>query len=354
MINNIEPQQIALFNSLQNRGIGDGEMSRINHVYDYIISFENLFISWQEFLRGKKKRKDVIEFSLKLSDNLFSLRQSLLSKTYRHGGYRAFKINDPKPRDIHKASVSDRLVHHAICRVLFPHFDKKFIYDSYSCRLDKGTFKALNRFRDFGRKVSRNNTQTAWVLKGDIKKFFASINHQILKNILLKYIGDENVLWLIDQVIDSFNTKGRESQGLPLGNLTSQLLVNIYLNELDNFIKRRLKIKYYLRYADDFVIFHEEHNYLTNIIPEISEWLDFKLKLSLHPNKLVIKTLDSGLNFLGWVNFPKHRVLRSATKRRMFKKLKRSPGPESLNSYLGLLGHGNTEKLRAVVYNPVN
>ena len=218
MINDIKPQQIALFDSLENRGarIGSGGGSRkLNHIYDYIISWENLLVSWQEFLRGKKKRKDVIDFYLRLSDNLLTLQRSLVAKTYKPGWYSAFKINDPKPRDIHKASVRDRLVHHAIYRVLYPYFDKKFIYDSYSCRLDKSTHKAIDRWRSFAGKVSRNNTNTAWVLKGDIRKFFASINHKILKNILLKYIDDEDVFWLISKVIDSFNTPGKSAKACP-------------------------------------------------------------------------------------------------------------------------------------------
>lgn len=145
----------------------------------------------------------------------------LSAKTYKPDGYFAFKINDPKPRDIHKASVLDRLVHHAVYRVLYPYFDNQFIYDSYSCRLNKGTHRALDRFQIFGAKISRNNTCTVWVLKGDIRKFFASIDHQVLKNILIKYIKDEDTLWLLAKIIDSFNTPGKIAKGLPLGNLTS-------------------------------------------------------------------------------------------------------------------------------------
>jgi len=178
----------------------------------------------------------------------------LAGKTYKHGGYQAFRISDPKPRDIHKASVRDRLVHHVIYRILYPYFDRKFIFDSYFCRIEKGTHKAIYRLRKFGRIVSKNNTQTCWILKCDIRKFFANINHEIFKNILEKYIGDENALWLLAQIIGSFQTENKIGIGLPLGNLTSQLLVNIYMNKLDHFIKRELKIKFYIRYADDFVI----------------------------------------------------------------------------------------------------
>ena len=136
---------------------------------------------------------------------------------------------------------------------------------------------------------------------------------------------------------------------MPLGNLTSQLLVNVYMNEFDQFVKRVLKIKYYIRYVDDFVIFSEDRNYLENIIPKIFEFLESSLKLSLHPGKLFIKTINSGVDFLGWINFPDYRVLRAATKKRMFRKLRTSRKSESLNSYLGLLGHGNSEKLRSII-----
>src|ERR1035437_6094088 len=176
------------------------------HKYDNIISIENLLLSWQEFLHDKKKRNDVIIFQSKLMDNIYSLHNDLKNKTYKHNNYEAFKINDPKPRDIHKASVKDRLCHHAIYRVLYPYFDKKFIYDSYSCRIEKGTHKAIYRFEDFIRKESKNNTKTCWVLKCDIRKFFASIDHGVLKSILAKHIEDVGTLDLLSKIIDSFHT----------------------------------------------------------------------------------------------------------------------------------------------------
>ncbi len=159
------------------------------------------------------------------------------------------------------------------------------------------------------------------------------------------------MLWLLDKVIDSFSTPGDKGRGLPLGNLTSQLLVNIYLNELDNFIKRDLKIKHYIRYADDFLIFHENKSFLENIIFNISSFLDKNLRLSLHPNKIMIKNINSGLDYLGWVNFYNYRVLRTSTKKRMILRIKSSENGKSVISYLGLLGHGNTRKLRKYIIN---
>lgn len=279
-------------------------------------------------------------------DNILNLQRKLADKTYKHGPYFAFKINDPKQRDIHKANVSDRLLHHCIYRIFYPYFDRKFIYDSYSCRKNKGTHKALNRFREFAGKVSANHSKTLWILKCDISKFFANIDHQVLKDILGQYIKDRDILWLFGEVINSFQTKGKEEAGLPLGNLTSQLLVNIYMNEFDQFLKRNLKVKYYIRYADDFVIFDKNKQNLVDLLPLISEFLEKKLKLSLNPNKVSIKTYSSGIDFLGWIHFPGFRILRKTTKKRMFKRLKQNHSTETRNSYLGLLKHGNTYKLK--------
>ncbi len=298
-------------------------------------------------MRGKRKRKDVAEFSLHFMDNIIALQKELLNKTYKHGEYQAFKINDPKPRDIHKASVRDRLVHHAIYRILYPYFDQKFVSDSFSCRKCKGTHKAINRFREFSYKVGKNNTKTCRILKCDIKKFFANIDHEILKNILAKHISDKSALWLLAQIIDSFNTKEKIGIGLPLGNLTSQLFVNIYMNEFDQFVKHKLKAKYYIRYCDDFVILSENYDLLENMIKEIKKFLKEKLKLELHPEKISIKTIASGVDFLGYVLFPYHRVLRTKTKRRILKKTRTDPqNLQSINSYLGVLKHCRGWKIR--------
>ena len=331
-------------------------MRQFIHNYDSIITVDKLLKAWQEFLRDKKNRKDVILFQAKLMDNIFDLHNDLKNKIYKHGGYTAFNISDPKPRQFHKATVRDRLLHHLIYQELYEYFDSKFIYDSYSCRLQKGTHKAMNRFRDFFRKVSKNNTQTCFVLKCDIKKFFANIDHKILKEILTKHIKDKNVLWLLSQVIDSFETKNHIyamadicKTGLPLGNLTSQLLVNIYMNEFDQFMKRELKVKHYIRYADDFVILQNNKMELDKLLPKISLFLGEKLKLQLHPDKVFIKTIASGVDFLGWAHFPKHRVLRTSTKRKMFRNIENNQKPETVQSYLGMLSHGDTYKLSEIV-----
>jgi|SRR3989344_98239 len=317
-------------------------------MYELIISLENLFDAWQEFLKGKRKRKDVAEFSENLSENIYNLHLDLVNKTYCHGNYYAFNISDPKPRNIHKATVRDRLLHHAVYRVLYSYFDNKFIHDSYSCRVGKGTHKAIERFRRFAYKVSRNNTKQCWVLKCDIKKFFASIDHNLLQYIVANYIEDKDVNWLLNQIIKSFHST-KLGEGLPLGNLTSQLLVNIYMNEFDQYIKHILKVKHYIRYADDFVILSRDRTYLENLLTVTGVFLKDKLRLTIHPGKVFVKTLSSGVDFLGWVHFPNCRVLRTVTKRRMLKNLSMNPSKESIASYLGLLKHGNTHKIRVKI-----
>jgi len=320
--------------------------------YQNIISVKNLYDAWQEFLLGKKNKKDVAEFALNLSSNISKLHFDLKNQTYKHGGYFAFSINDPKPRNIHKATVRDRLLHHAVYRILYPYFDRLFVYDSYSCRNFKGTHKALNRFRDFGRKVSKNNTKTCWVLKGDVKKCFASIDHKILIKFLKEYIQEENIIWLLERIISSFNTKNKIDIGLPLGNLTSQLFINAYLNKFDQFVKHKLKIKYYIRYADDFVVLDMDKDYLWELVPKIADFLEKELKLTLHPDKLFVKTLASRVDFLGWVHFPTHRVLRTATKRKMFRNINSKEGKQrenSVTSYLGMLKWGSGHKLQGQI-----
>lgn len=193
-----------------------------------------------------------------------------------------------------------------------------------------------------------------WVLKCDIKKFFASIEYTILLGILDAYIPDKDVTWLIGRIIDSFQTTNEEI-GLPLGNLTSQLFANIYLNELDQYVKHVLKAKYYIRYADDFVIMSTDRRYLEYILPCIGEFLNNNLRLVLHPDKVFISTIASGVDFLGWVHFPDHRVLRTTTKRRMLANLKKQKENEAMiASYLGLLRHGNSWKLQNTLTNSLN
>ncbi|MEK7638030.1 MAG: reverse transcriptase domain-containing protein [Patescibacteria group bacterium] len=318
-------------------------------MFEEIISLENLLLAWQEFVSGKRDKVDVQEFERELMDNILYLHDELANGAYRHGPYHSFHICDPKPRHIHKATVRDRLLHHAIHRVLYPIFDHLFISDSFSCRVDKGIHAAGARFRSFINKTSENNTRTCWVLKCDIRKFFASIDHVRLSAILARTISDALVMRLLQEVISSFHAS--PGRGLPLGNLTSQLLANIYMNELDCFMKNRMGLPHYIRYADDFVILHPNRVFLVSLVPCVSDFLQCYLLLHLHPRKIALKTLASGVDFLGWSYFPTHKVLRTVTKRRAFRNIVKRPVQTTLQSYLGLLGHGNAYKIEQELRN---
>ena len=315
-----------------------------------------MFLSWREFKKGKAKRKNVLEFEFNLEDNLFQLYQELRNKTYKHSKYTSFYIQDPRLRHIHKAIIKDRIVHHLVSRYLENIYDKTFIFDSYSCRINKGTHGAVNRLRRFSIKQSKGNKINFYCLKCDIKKFFDSIDHNILIEILKQTIKDKDILNLITEIISSFQTM--PNKGIPLGNLTSQHFANIYLNEIDKFVKHKLKVKYYIRYTDDFVILHTNKDYLEKTVNSIEEFIKDNLKLSLHPGKIIIRKYHQGIDFLGYISLPHYRILRTKTKIRMFKKIKNKIkdfkttkiSEESLNqtiqSYFGVLKHCNSYKLK--------
>lgn len=316
-------------------------------------------MAWKEFRCGKRNKPDIQEFEFHLEDNLFQLHQELKNKTYQHSNYTSFYVSDPKLRHIRKACVRDMVLHHAVFRILYQTFDKSFIFDSYSCRLNKGTHRAVNRLEKFYCKLSRNNTRNIFALKCDVRKFFNSIDQVILLALIERKIKDKNAIWLIEKIIRSFeNNRGR---GLPLGNVTSQLFANIYLYELDQFIKHKLKIKYYLRYCDDFVILAGNKNYFMSFIEEVEKFLEHRLKLFLNPGKIIIRKYHHGIDFLGYVVLPYYRVLRTKTKRRILKKIKvnRQKLPDrllleeffnqSLQSCLGVLKHCRGYKIKKKV-----
>lgn len=320
-------------------------MKKLEIIFEKIISLENLFSAWEEFKKGKRNKKDVMAFEYQLEENIFHLHKELRTRTYTHGAYTDFFIQDPKQRHIHKALVRDRIVHHALFSVLYPLFDPTFIYDSYACRKKKGTHKGINRLRQFLRKASDNNTKECVILKCDVKKFFASVNHEVLISLIAKRIKDERTMWLIKEIIESF------PRGIPIGNLTSQLFANVYMNELDQFVKHTLKIRYYMRYNDDFVMVSNLRDELENWLLQIRHFLSEKLKLELHPNKIVLRTYPQGIDFLGYVQFPHYRVLRTKTKWRILKKISQGTGEQSLHSYLGVLSHANTHTLSELIKN---
>lgn len=332
--------------------------------YNKIIALENLFKAWEEFSKGKKNKSDVVVFSRNLEDNIFDLHKALQEKTYRHGIYHEFYVRDPKVRHIHKANVKDRIVHHLVSKVLEEIFDASFYSHSYSCRKSKGTHKAVKTLVKMSRKASKNNTSKLLVLKCDIKKFFASVDHLVLIKLLSRKIKDADFIGLLIEIITSFKFAD-QNFGIPIGNLTSQFFANIYLDPLDQFIKHELRIKYYIRYADDFVVMADNRQYLEEILLQIKNFLNKKLKLSLHPDKVHIVDYYSGVDFLGYVVFPRYILPRTKTKKRIFRKIVEVDqkikagilGPEacerSLQSYLGYLSHCNSYQLTLDIKNHV-
>ncbi len=336
------------------------------NIFEKIISPENLFLAWDNFKNGKQKKNDVQEFEWELEQNIFQLHRELRRRTYRHHNYSSFYISDPKQRHIHKAEVRDRILHHAIFTVVNPIFEETFIANSFSCRIGKGTHKGIVALEKTIRKESKNYSKRCYILKCDISKFFGTVDHEILTSILRKRIKDENARWLLGEVIDSFSSNQSDifkPKGLPIGNLTSQLFANVYLNELDQFIKNELKIKHYARYTDDFVIVSDSEIQLQEILQPISVFLKEKLALDLHPKKVVIKKYSQGIDFLGYISFPHRRLVRTKTKRRIFKKLKKRVAEykaeaidrhslnQSIQSYLGVLSHANAYKFSQKILN---
>ncbi|MDO8565991.1 MAG: reverse transcriptase/maturase family protein [Candidatus Moranbacteria bacterium] len=299
-------------------------------------------------------------FEFQLEDNLLQLHQELASQTYRHGPYEGFYVSDPKLRHIHKASVRDRILHQAIFRVLYPIFDAHFIYDSYSSRVSKGTHFGVKRLLQACRKVSENWKAPAYALKCDIRRFFDSIDHAILRKLVVKKITDHKTLWLIDIIFASFEKE--KGKGLPLGNVTSQLFANIYLNELDQFAKHTLKARHYFRYCDDFIIVHRNRIFLEEALVKIRAFVSETLFLELHPYKVEIRKVSQGIDFLGYVILPHRTVVRMATKSRLLRKLNdarknfrtgKITGEtfgSIIHSYLGVLLHSRNRRIRRWVW----
>lgn len=337
--------------------LGGGFTGRGHSVFEQVISLENLLIAWKRFRKGKQKKADVQTFEFNFEDNLFKLRKELECRTYRPDPYTSFYISDPKLRHIHKASVRDRLLFQAVFQILYPIFDKQFIFDVYSSRNQKGTHRGVGRLQSLARKVSRNYTRPIYALKCDIRKFFDSVDHRILAEIIRRTVLDSETLWLIDKIVGSFETA--PGRGVPLGNVTSQLFANIYLNELDQFVKHKLKAKCYVRYCDDFVILSERRELLISLIPQISSFLSEHLKLELNPAKVIIRKLSYGIDFLGYVILPHYVVLRTKTKRRILRRVTKMQKHlhcgeieekflhQSLASYAGLLTHCHGFKIKS-------
>jgi len=288
-----------------------------NNLYSQIYNLSNLILAWRKARKHKTKKDYVIEFEKNLIENLLKLQEELKNHSYSPFPLKTFILRDPKTRRISKSAFRDRIVHHAIIRIIEPIFEKTFIYDSCANRIRKGTLFALKRFELFKRRITNNLQSQAFCLKADIKHYFQEVNHNVLLNIIKRKINDEKTIWLINQIIKN----GYKIKGMPLGNLTSQFFANIYLNDLDYFVKHKLKIKHYIRYVDDFVILHKSRQQLIVWKHQIERFLGKNLKIELHPQKSRIISLSKGVDFVGFRNFYHSRLLRKRNIRNMLIKI---------------------------------
>ena len=331
---------------------------RCHTIFDPVTDEENLFRAWERFRRGKLMKRTVAQFAMHAEDHLFALHAELRSGTYVHGPYEQFIVHDPKRRWINKASVRDRIVHQAIVQVIEPAFERTFIFDSYSSRVGKGTHACRARMAKFLRQASLNNRRNAWVLQCDIRRFFESIRHDVLLALVAERIQDPQLLELLDIVVRSFSSAVGSGRGLPLGNLTSQLFGNVYLNGLDHLVKDRLQMRWYVRFCDDFAIIHRDRAVLEDVLPRIRTFLADDRSLELHPRKVTIRKYSYGIDSVGQVFRPQVRTLRRATIRRAFRIIRlrteayhagRLSDPQyrsTLQSLFGLCVHGSNDGVR--------
>lgn len=327
--------------------------------YEKIYDFGNLYQAYRCSAKSKHTKHEVIAFELNLSQNLWSLYDELESKTYKIGSYHHFTIYDPKVREIQALIFRDRVVQHSLSdNVLEPYFENRLIYDCAACRTGKGTHFAIDRLSFFMREFYKEHGTKGYFLKIDVRKYFDSIDHNVLKYLLRKF-PDKDVLKLLYEIIDSYNKE--TGVGLPMGNQTSQWFSLYYLDKLDRLIKERLHIKYYSRYMDDMILLHESKDYLRHCLDEITETAQNILHLSFN-EKTQIFPVSEGADYLGWHFYLTDsgkviRRLRTSSKRRFKRRLKSftrkySAGEitldkinRSLASYRGHLSHGHTYRL---------
>lgn len=339
-------------------------MKKVKHIYPEIYDFSNLYAAYLKARKGKRFCDEVSRYSYNLEENLIDIQNDLIWKTYQVGPYRQFTVKYPKKRLIMALAFRDRVVQWAIYQQLYPIFDKKFIYDSYGCRNGKGALAAAKRLQYWLRQVDRKQ-EKYYYLKLDISKFFYSINHDVLLGIFKRTIEDPDMIDLLKKVIDSendvelmdgftpncFPVAGMgKSAGIPIGNLTSQLFANVYLNELDQFCKRILKVRYYIRYMDDIIILHEDKQYLARLKSEIEGFINQELGLCLN-NKTAIRPIPMGIEFVGYRIWSTHMKIRKKTAIRIKRRLKKLAELYRKNaidfdeiepvivSYFGLLKH---------------
>lgn len=290
-------------------------MKRHANLYSKVISFENLYLAAKKSMRGKKNKNSVMVFNFNLENELISLRHELEGKIYYPRPYSSFLVKEPKVRKICSSEFRDRVIHHAICNFVEPVIEKRSILDSYACRVGKGSHGAVARCQQFSRRYT-------YYLKCDIKKFFENIDHQILKNILMKMFKDKDLLELIGIIIDHKVPENANGKGLPIGNLTSQHFANLYLGELDHYIKDRLGIKGYVRYMDDFICFANSKKELWDLLEKIDEFVSKILILELKEKVTQIAPVSEGIPFLGFRIFPQIIRIKRENLTRMKNKIK--------------------------------
>lgn len=346
-------------------------MKRFGNLFERICTFKNFVEAFYKARKGKGNAPNVVAFEVDLEHHLFTLLEELKNGEYSPGGYNTFMIYDPKVRMISAAPFRDRVVHHALCNVIEPIFDQTFIGDSYANRKNKGTHAAIRKCQSFVRKYP-------YGLKGDIRKYFPSIDHVILKDLIRRKIKCRPTLNLIDRIIDNSNPQDPvldyhsgdnlftiidRRKGLPMGNLTSQFFANVYLSPFDHFVKEDLRIPGYVRYVDDFVLFHSDKEFLHKCRKEISDYLSRKLRLNVHERKTSVFGTSSGLTFLGQRIFSEYRRIKrsnvSSFRKRLRNRLElyrdRKITPLKfecqLNSWLGHAKQADTWKLRKQIFN---
>jgi len=326
------------------------------NLYPEICSFANLLEAARKAQRGKRFRADVYAFHARLEENVVRLQDALLEQTWKPGAYREFYVQEAKRRLISAPPYADRVVHHALCNVIEPLFEKAFIFDSYACRKGKGTHAAADRYTAFSRKAR-------YVLKCDVARYFPSIDHTVLFGQLAKRIADKDVLWLCEQIIRSRGDEGLlwpSGCGIPIGNQTSQFFANVYLNGFDHWMKEEMGCRYYLRYVDDFVVLDDDKRPLHALIPCIEAKLA-EQRLTLHARKRTVSPVSEGCDFMGYRIWHDHRLLRPENGYRFQRKLKapqrgfregtidREQVKASIMSWVGHAQHADTHGLRRAV-----
>lgn len=310
-------------------------MKRHGNLYERICDIQNIYLADDLASKGKGKQFSVINHKANRDMNLLKLQTMLLDKTFKTSPYTVFKVYEPKEREVYRLPYfPDRIVHHAIMNVLEPIFVNAFTTDTYSCIKGMGLHKASRKLS----KVLKNVNETKYCLKLDIKKFYPSVDHDILKSLLRRKFKDNDLLNMLDEIIYS-------ADGIPIGNYLSQYFANFYLTYFDHWLKEELKVKYYYRYADDIVILHSSKDYLHGVLSKIRTYLDVNLKLQVKENYQVFPVASRGIDFLGYVHYHTHTLLRKTIKKRFSRKVKKDASKSSIASYLGWAKHANCNNL---------